>query len=243
MTVSHNYEILRNNMHLTILIIEDEPDMATYLKDVLEDNGYTAYTAHQGIAGLQLIEDLKPDLVLLDLELPDIDGRSICQKIIAEHPDIKIIMVTAHKNPSDIAQGLQIGADDYVTKPIDSDELLARINARFRNSHQSSEVITLDDLSLNQETYEVKRGDEHIDLSPQEFKLLQYLLINKGKVLTRNMILSRLWNTNPDIETRVVDVYIGYLRKKIDTKKPKLIHSVRGFGYVIKEPKASTEKQ
>lgn len=236
MTVNRKYEILTIHMHLTVLIIEDEPDMATYLKDVLEDNGCTAYTAHQGTGGLKLIEELKPDLVLLDLELPDIDGRSICQKIQGEYPDIKVIMVTAHKNPNDIVEGLKIGADDYVTKPVDAAELVARIQARFRNSHQSKAVLTLHDLSLNQETYEVKRGKNIINVSPQEFKLLQYLLINKEKVLTRNMILSRLWDTNPDIETRVVDVYIGYLRKKIDNIKPKLIHSVRGFGYVMKEP-------
>jgi len=224
-------------MHLTILIIEDEPDMAEYLKNVLEDNGYTAYTAHRGTTGLQLIEELNPDLVLLDLELPDIDGRSICQQINADYPEIKVIMVTGHNDPNDIAHGLKLGADDYVTKPVEVSELLARIQARFRESKQENTVLSLADLSLNQETYEVKRGDTHINLSPQEFKLLQYLLINQGKVLTRDMILSRLWHTNPDIETRVVDVYIGYLRKKIDFTEPKLIHSIRGFGYVLKEPK------
>lgn len=224
-------------MHLTIVIIEDEPDMAEYLKSLLEDNGHTAYTALRGSAGLQLISELQPDLVLLDLELPDIDGRSICQQINVDYPLIKVIMVTAHNNPNDIAHGLKIGADDYVTKPVESSELIARIGARFRQNNQHHAELILADLCLNQETYQVKRGDTEIQLSPQEFKLLQYLLINKAKVLTREMILSRLWNTNPDIETRVVDVYIGYLRKKIDFKTPNLIHSIRGFGYVLKEPK------
>lgn len=222
-------------MDLTALVIEDNVDMANYLRDVLEDHGFVAYTANQGSTSLQLVEEHQPDLVLLDLELPDVDGSSICATLTRDYPEIKIIIVTAQNQPSEVVAGLQLGADDFISKPIDSRELMARIKTRFRERLQNDVILTLNNLSLNQETHQVKRGTEEIKLSPQEFKLLRFLLINQGRVLTRDMILSRLWKTSPDIETRVVDVYIGYLRKKIDQQEPKLIHSVRGFGYALRE--------
>jgi two-component system OmpR family response regulator len=145
-------------------------------------------------------------------------------------------MVTGRGATSEVVEGLNIGADDYLPKPIDENELIARIKARFRKSEFSQPILTAGDLVLNSETHEVKRGSRKILLSPQEFKLLQYLLINKNKVISRDMILSRIWDGNPDIETRIVDVYLGYLRKKIDAQKPALLLTVRGFGYMLKDP-------
>lgn len=224
------------SLQLNVVVIDDEPTLAAYLRDILLDHGLVVYVAHTGTEGLELIEKINPELVLLDIGLPDIDGRSLCKKIKSDNPDTKVIMVTGRGASSEVAEGLNLGADDYLPKPIDENELIARIKARFRKSEFSQPVLTAGDLVLNSETHEVKRGTRKITLSPQEFKLLQYLLINKNKVISRDMILSRIWDGNPDIETRIVDVYLGYLRKKIDTQTPVLLHTIRGFGYMLKDP-------
>lgn len=221
---------------LNVVIIEDDVEMASYLQDVLHEAGYLAHQANTGSKGLHLIKHINPDLVLLDLELPDISGRDLCRQIKHNLSRIKVIMVTNHDSSQDIVTGLNIGADDYLCKPINSDELLARINALFRSSKIGQTVLQVGDLELNQQSHEVSRAKKKIILSAQEFKLLQYMMRNANTVLTRNMILSRIWDNNPDIETRVVDVYIGYLRKKIDFKKPQLINTIRGFGYSLKTP-------
>jgi len=150
---------------------------------------------------------------------------------------LPVIILTARDSISDIVQGLNLGADDYITKPFVADEFLARIKARLRRQGGDSDaLLKVADLELNNKTLEVKREGQIIQLTPQEFKLLQYLMNNKGRILTREMILNRIWLYSSDVETRVVDVYMGYLRKKIDNNHPKkLLHSIRGFGYVIKE--------
>lgn len=223
------------NLHINAVVIDDEPTLAGYLRDVLLSHGLVVYTANSGTEGLELIEKINPELVLLDIGLPDIDGRSLCQKIKAEHPDTKVIMITGRGTSAEVAEGLNLGADDYLPKPIDENELIARIKARLRRTEFSQPTLTVNDLVLNSETHEVTRQGKKIILSPQEFKLLHYLMVNKNKVVSRNMILSRIWDGNPDIETRIVDVYLGYLRKKIDAQKPKLLHTIRGFGYMLKE--------
>jgi len=147
-----------------------------------------------------------------------------------------VIILTARDSTADVVQGLDIGADDYITKPFTAEELLARIRARLRQRGQNNHKLEIADLELDTKSLEVKRGSKLIKLTPQEFKLLEYLMSNQNQVLTREMILNRIWPSAPDVETRVVDVYIGYLRKKIDTGfENNLIHSVRGFGYVIKQ--------
>ncbi|MFZ1721128.1 MAG: response regulator transcription factor [Microgenomates group bacterium] len=219
---------------LNVVCIEDDVEMAQYLDDVLQTDGHVVYVAHRGIEGLKLVEKIKPELVLLDLELPDITGQEVCQKIKEMYPHTKIIMITNYDTQDQMVAGLTIGADDYLSKPIHSKELLARIQARFRDTKIRDKILQIDDLVLDQQSHEVKRGDTQLELSAQEFKLLQYMMQNEGIVLTRNMIIGRIWNGNPDVETRVVDVYIGYLRKKIDFKKPNLIHTHRGFGYSAK---------
>lgn len=224
------------SIQINVVVIEDEPTMIGYLRSVLADHGLVVYTASTGAEGLELIDKINPELVLLDIGLPDIDGRSLCQKIKNDYPERKIIMITGHGTASDIAEGLNLGADDYVPKPIDEKELIARIKARFRKSDYEQNILQAGDLILNSQTHEVTRGGQPITLSPQEYTLLHYLLTNKNKVISRDMILSRIWDGNPDIETRIVDVYVGYVRKKIDIKSPKLLHTIRGFGYMLKEP-------
>ncbi len=147
-----------------------------------------------------------------------------------------MVILTAKDAVSDIVQGLNLGADDYITKPFVADEFLARLNARLRKQGATDTILKIADLELNNKTLEVIRSGKRIQLTPQEFKLLQYLMTNKGRILTREMILNRIWLYSSEVETRVVDVYMGYLRKKIDSDFPKkLLHSVRGFGYVIRE--------
>ena len=174
--------------------------------------------------------------MVLDLGLPNMSGEAVTSEVRKKYPELPVIILTAKDSISDIVQGLNLGADDYMTKPFVADEFLARIKARLRRTENGETKLTVADLILDNKTLEVKRGEKIIQLTPQEFKLLQYLMSNKGRILTREMILNRIWLYSSEIETRVVDVYMGYLRKKIDTGfSKKLLHSVRGFGYVIKE--------
>jgi DNA-binding response OmpR family regulator len=220
----------------SILIVEDDPGVQKYLKELLLDNGYSVQVAPDGVAAINSIKRLVPDLVILDLGLPNMSGEAVCMEIKKSYPDLKIIILTAKDSIADIVAGLDLGADDYMTKPFVADELLARLKARLREQGGADTKLVVGDLELDTKTLEVKRNKELIQLTPQEFKLLQYLMSNQGRILTREMILNRVWLYSPDIETRVVDVYMGYLRKKIDNgNDQKLIHSVRGFGYMIKE--------
>lgn len=219
-----------------VLVIEDDKDLQDYLKDILTENGYNVKVTSKGIAGLNLIRQLEPDLVILDLNLPDMNGEGVCIEIRKKYLNVQIIMLTGKDTISDKIAGLKMGADDYITKPFVAEEFLARVSARLRNKTKGGAKIVVDGLEVDNKKFQVKRGDRLISLTPQEFRLLEYLINNKDVVLTREMILNRIWIYSPDIESRVVDVYIGYLRKKIDSGfKKKLIHSVRGFGYTIRE--------
>jgi DNA-binding response OmpR family regulator len=223
-------------MAAMILIVEDDKGLQKYLKELLLDNGYAVQTAGDGIAALEYLKKNEPDIIVLDLGLPNMSGEAVCQEIRKKNKDLPIIILTAKDSVNDIVQGLNLGADDYMTKPFIADEFLARIKARLRKQGTTDATLQVATLELDSKTMEVHRDGKQIQLTPQEFKLLQYLMSNKGRILTREMILSRIWLYSSDVETRVVDVYIGYLRKKVDgDSEKKLIHSVRGFGYVIKE--------
>lgn len=220
-----------------IVVIDDDKDLSAYLKTLLREQDYAIKTAASGIDGLRLLEHAEPSLIILDLTLPDMNGEGLCIQIKKQYPSVPIIMLTAKDSVSDKIKGLNIGADDYITKPFDPDELSARVKARLRSSGQDTKsVLKIGDLSLDPQQLRVTRAGKEIQLTPQEFKLLEYLMNNPKIVLTRDMILNRVWLSSPDIETRVVDVYMGYLRKKIDSGyKKKLLHSIRGFGYTIKD--------
>ena len=223
----------------TILVVEDDKGLQNYLKELLLDNGYGVTIASDGVQALSNMQKIVPDLVILDLGLPNMTGEAVVMEVKKKYPELKIIILTAKDSVTDIVQGLDLGADDYMTKPFVADELLARIKARLRDTEgQNSAKLTIADLELDTKTLEVKREGKIIQLTPKEFKLLEYLMNNQGRILTREMILNRIWLYSPDIETRVIDVYIGYLRKKIDEGyEKKLIHAIRGFGYVVKEEK------
>lgn len=220
----------------SILVVEDDDGIQQFLKELLMEEGYSVQIASDGITALNVLKKATPDLVILDLGLPNISGETVCMEIRKNYPELPVIILTAKDSVTDIVHGLNIGADDYMTKPFVGEELLARVQARLRDRSGNTTVLKVGDLELNDKTLEVKRAGKPIKLTPQEFKLLQYLMNNKGRILTRDMILNRIWPSSFEIETRVVDVYMGYLRKKIDEgQSKKLLHSVRGFGYTIKE--------
>jgi two-component system response regulator MprA len=223
-------------MNQTILVVEDDSGLQKYLKELLVESGYVVQIVADGITALEYLKKSIPDLVILDLGLPVMSGEAVCREMRNKNLELPIIILTAKDSINDVVDGLNLGADDYIKKPFDAAEFLARIKARLRKQVNNDSLLTIADLILNGKTMEVTRDGKDIQLTPQEFKLLHYLMSNKGRILTREMILSRIWLYSSDVETRVVDVYIGYLRKKVDADAEiKLIHSIRGFGYVIKE--------
>lgn len=218
-----------------ILVVEDDSDLVEFLKTVLREQDFFVKTASNASEALSIIERFEPEVILLDLGLPDINGQVLCRELKSRLPDTQIIILTAQDDVNVKVKSFDRGADDYITKPFEPEELVARIKARLRSDKKQKEL-KVADLTLNPKTIEVRRGDKVIALTPLEFKLLEYLMTNRGEVLSRDMVLNRIWLYSEDVDTRVVDVYIGYLRKKIDKgQKNKLIHSVRGFGYTIKE--------
>lgn len=223
-------------MSTSILVIEDNPDLQTYLREILVEERYMVHIAGTAVKGRELFFDVNPDLVILDLHLPDIDGETIRNEFKKVSPTTPIIILTAENSPQAIARNLRAGADDYISKPFTSEELLARVSVRMREMRDSNSILKANDIEVNKDSLEVSVKGKYIDLTKTEFELLLYLMENKNKILTREMILSRVWSTNPDIETRVVDVYVGYLRKKLEQfSDGKLIYSKRGYGYSIKD--------
>lgn len=222
-------------MNSTILIVEDNPDLKEFLKEILSEYHYTVYAVDSGTQALKKIEKIEPNLVILDLGLPDIDGETVCDRIKKVYPNTPVIILTASDKTKDVVTSFEKGADDYINKPFVNEELIARVKARLRKQKSNNPVYTVGDLTLNTDSLEVDRNGRSIELTQTEFQLLHYLMMNANRVLSREQILSHVWSQDPDIETRVVDVYVGYLRKKIDKDEPvKLIHSKRGFGYLIK---------
>jgi DNA-binding response OmpR family regulator len=217
-----------------ILVAEDDATIREGIQSFLTESNYIVDAVEDGAAALDAVRRRLPDLVILDLGLPKITGESVCQEIKKQFPDLPVIILTAKNQTQDIVSGFKLGADDYISKPFELEELIARINVRLKS--ETSTLIEVDDLVLDPQAVKVTRSGNEIQLTPHEFKLLHYLLINKGRVLTREMILNRVWKYSMDVDSRVVDVYIGYLRKKVDSKATKkLISSVRGFGYIIKD--------
>lgn len=221
-----------------ILIIEDEKPLARLLELALRHEGYDVKNEYDGVRGLRSVNLFEPDLILLDIMLPGMDGMEVCQKV-REFSYVPIIMLTARDDTVDKVAGLDLGANDYMTKPFEMDELLARIRAALRNGRKPDEslpILAVKDLWLDPGHHVVKRAGTAVSLTKREFDLLEYLIRNRGIVLTREQILGRVWGPDYEGEANVVDVYIRYLRSKIDEPfEPKLIHTVRGFGYVLED--------
>jgi len=221
---------------MRILVIEDEKKITDFIKRGLKEEGYAADVAYDGEQGFFLAKTNTYDLILLDLMLPKMDGLSVCKKLRAEGVSTPIIMVTAKDTVKDKVVGLDSGADDYLTKPFAFEELLARMRAVLRKKDTKSvNKLQVDDLVLDLLTHKVTRAGKEITLTSKEYSLLEYLMRNAGSVVTRTMISEHVWDIDFDTFTNVIDVYIKYLRDKIDSdSKKKLIQTIRGRGYTLK---------
>ncbi|BEV38044.1 two-component system response regulator YkoG [Bacillus stercoris] len=222
-----------------ILIVEDEEKIARVLQLELEYEGYGVTIKHNGTEGLNAAAEGGYSLVLLDVMLPGLSGLEVLRRLRKTDQQTPVILITARDSIPDKVTGLDIGANDYVTKPFEIEELLARIRAALRQNGTKTEEIgtflTYDDLRVNEKTREVRRGDKEVELTPREFDLLVYMLKHPQQVLTREQILSAVWGFDYIGDTNVVDVYIRYIRKKLDYPYEKqLIHTIRGVGYAIK---------
>jgi two-component system response regulator MprA len=220
-----------------ILVIEDEERIAQFLKRGLIYEGYRVDVAYDGQTGLDIARDQPPDLVILDWMLPGLDGLEVCRRLRAAS-DVLILMLTAKDEVADRVMGLDAGADDYLIKPFDFEELMARIRALFRRAAPSSqpEVLHFNDLMLDTGTHRAQRGNRFIDLTAKEYELLELFMRNPRHVLTREMIFDRVWGYDFGGESNIIEVYVRYLRQKTeDDNQPRLIHTVRGVGYVLRE--------
>ncbi|AHL71118.1 response regulator transcription factor [Bacillus altitudinis MN12] len=222
-----------------ILVVEDEKKIARVLSLELEYEGYEVTVQDTGMKGLQALEEESFDLVLLDVMLPELSGLEVLRRVRKTNTATPIILITARGSVPDKVSGLDLGANDYITKPFDIEELLARIRAQLRFNHNAQEEkeieLSIADLTVNEKTREIQRGGQTLELTPREYDLLVHLLKHQQQVLTRDQLLTAVWGFDYFGDTNVVDVYIRYLRKKIDYPFEKqLIHTVRGVGYVMK---------
>ena len=221
------------------LVVDDESSISDLVSIALKYEKFEVRTASSGRDAVAAAKDFDPDVIVLDIMLPDFDGIEVMERIRSEQKDIPVLFLTAKDDVKDRIAGLTAGGDDYVTKPFSIEELVARIRGIVRRtlvattSHEDPEI-RVDDLVLNEETYEVFRGDVRVELTATEFELLRYLMRNPKRVLSKAQILDRVWSYDFGGRSSIVEIYISYLRKKIDTLGPALIHTVRGVGYVIR---------
>lgn len=221
---------------MRILVIEDEHKIANSIKQGLEQELYAVDVVYDGAKGYDLAVSEEYDLILLDLLLPSLEGTEICTRLRKIGNHTPILMLTAKGQIEDRVKGLNLGADDYLTKPFAFEELLARVRALIRRPKETlHSILEIENLTMNTLTYEVKRNSTIINLSSKEYCLLEYLLRNHNKTISKEQIINHVWNYDSDILPNTVEVYIGYLRNKIDKpfKNKPLIHTVRGFGYKI----------
>ena len=223
-----------------LLVVEDEPNIRELLATSLRFAGFQVEVAGDGATALDIVHRLEPDLIVLDVMLPDIDGFEVASKLRAAERHQPILFLTARDSLDDKIKGLTVGGDDYVTKPFSLEEVIARIRVILRRTQDvpsAESVLRFADLELDDEGHEVRRAGRSIDVSPTEFKLLRYLMLNPNRVLSKAQILDHVWDYDFRGEMGIVESYISYLRRKIDTEGlPTLIHTKRGFGYVLRLP-------
>ncbi|AGZ24564.1 MULTISPECIES: response regulator transcription factor [Staphylococcus] len=236
-------------MSQKVLVVDDEQSIVTLLKYNLETAGYIVEVAYDGEEALQKVESSQPDLIVLDVMLPKKDGIEVCKTIRSDKNLVPILMLTAKDDEFDRVLGLELGADDYMTKPFSPREVVARVKAILRRSQFVNEVeqnetddedIIIDSIRIRPEFFEVYKDDELLELTPKEFELLLYLIERQGRVITREHMLNSVWNYEFAGDSRIVDVHISHLRDKLEEnpKQPKLIKTVRGLGYKLERPKS-----
>jgi two-component system OmpR family response regulator len=221
-----------------LLVVEDDPNILELLSASLRFAGFVVSTATSGTQAVQVARDERPDLVVLDVMLPDLDGFEVIRKLRDGGTRTPVVFLTARDATDDKIRGLTLGGDDYVTKPFSLEELTARIRAVLRRTggQPSSARLTFADLELDEEAHEVWRNGVRVSLSPTEFKLLRYLMANAGRVLSKGQILDHVWSYDFRGDDSIVESYISYLRRKVDSVEPRLIHTLRGVGYVMRLP-------
>ncbi|NUT17670.1 MAG: response regulator transcription factor [Hamadaea sp.] len=226
-----------------VLVVDDEPNICALLQATLRLTGFDVRVAENGRDALIIAEEFQPELVVLDVMLPDMDGFQIASKLRSDGRGTPVLFLTARQSVEDRISGLTVGADDYVTKPFSLEEVVLRIRAILRRSQVNSPsdddgVLRYADLELDEEAHEVRRAGKLVELSPTEFNLLRYLMVNAGRVVSKAQILDRVWSYDFGGDGRIVESYVYYLRKKIDKIDPPLIHTVRGVGYALRLPRA-----
>lgn len=219
-----------------LLLVDDEDNLRSMLEAALRHLGFDVCPVTNGRDALAAATQVKPDLIVLDLMLPDLDGFEVCRRLRSDGVRTPVVFLTARDGTEDKVRGLTLGGDDYLVKPFSIEELVARINAVLRRSGlaQNGAVTSCADLELDDDAHRVRRAGEDVALSPTEYKLLRYLLLNQGRVVSKGQILDHVWQYDFGGEGGVVETYIGYLRRKVDQSEPTLIHTIRGVGYTLR---------
>jgi two-component system OmpR family response regulator len=225
-----------------VLVVDDEQPIAELVATALRYEGFEPQTAGNGHAALDAVESFRPDLIVLDVMLPDLDGFEVQRRLVDRGQRVPVLFLTARDATEDKVRGLTVGGDDYVTKPFSLEELVARIRAILRRvgggpATATSERLVFEDLEMDDAAHEVTRAGATIDLTPTEYALLRYFLLNPRRVLSKEQILDHVWHYDFGGDASIVETYVSYLRKKIETGGPRLLHTVRGVGYVLRLPK------
>ena len=223
---------------LRILAVDDEESITDLLGMALRYEGFDVQVAHTGRQALRAVTDRRPHLLILDVMLPDLDGFEIAKRLASRGDKVPILFLTARDATEDKVRGLTLGGDDYLTKPFSLEELVARVRAILRRAGDLEETthLSFEDLEMNDDAHEVRRGGARVELTATEYKLLRYLLMNAGKVVSKAQILDHVWNYDFGGDGNVVETYVSYLRRKLDILGPALIHTVRGVGYSLRAP-------
>ncbi|WP_029252016.1 response regulator transcription factor [Paraoerskovia marina] len=229
---------------LRVLVVDDEPNLAELLTSALRYEGWDISTALDGQTAVRLAREVDPDVVVLDVTLPDIDGLTVLQRMRAHSPDVPVLFLTARDSVEDRVAGLTAGGDDYVTKPFSLEEVVARLRALMRragaSAARSDATVVVGDLVMDEDSHEVTRGGEEIHLTATEFELLRFLMRNPRRALSKAQILDRVWAYDFGGQANIVELYISYLRRKIDAGREPMIHTLRGVGYVLKPAATDT---
>jgi two-component system OmpR family response regulator len=223
-----------------ILVVDDEPNIVDVISMALKFQGFDVEAAGTGAEALAAVAAFRPHLILLDVMLPDMEGFDVAQRLGAQRARVPIIFLTARDATDDKVRGLTLGGDDYVTKPFSLEELVARIRSILRRTglaEPDSSRLTFEDLELDEDAHEVSRAGQIVDLTATEYRLLRYLMLNPRRVLTRAQLLEHVWEYDFGGDARVLETYVSYVRKKLDAHGPPLIHTVRGVGYALRQPR------